>query len=92
MQAEHPKDVLRECPRCYARVSADRMAGHVDWHTGVRDGFHPYQPGGPDHTGVSECRAEMRNSRGGVFWFCNLPADHPYHQPLPEPEGNANAG
>lgn len=74
---------LRECPRCYARVSLDRMDQHIDWHTGVRDGFHPYRRRAIDE-GTDGCHAEMRNSGGGAFWFCGLPPEHPYHQPLPE--------
>lgn len=73
-------DILRACPRCYARVLVEDMDFHIDWHSGVRDGFHKFQS--PD--GGNSCMAEQRNSPGGAFWYCALPADHWYHQPLPK--------
>lgn len=77
--------LLRECPRCYARVSLDRMDQHIDWHRGVHDGFHKFIDStwhGPD--GVHLCRGVPNRPHWVGEEHCMLPADHPYHQPLPE--------
>lgn len=76
------------CPRCFAAVPnmPATRDGHIDWHTGVRDGFHDFVPGSPRFSSrmtEKQCAAEMRNSAGGAFWYCGLPSDHWYHQPLP---------
>lgn len=81
---------MTTCPRCKAQILPGDMPDHIDWHKGVPDGFHEFRPrtgrdefraeGDADQT--ERCFAEERNSSGGAFWYCNLPAEHWYHQPL----------
>lgn len=81
---DDPKNTFRECPRCYARVSADRMDHHIDWHRHVSDGFHRFvETSWHGSDGVPQCGHLERGAYGDGL-YCMLPADHRYHQPLPE--------
>lgn len=82
-------DQVRQCPRCFALIldQDTDWAKHMDWHEGVRDGFHEFVPGSSRfHSALTEtrCAGEQRNSAGGAFWYCDLPPEHWYHQPLPD--------
>lgn len=71
---------MTDCPRCYAAVNEQHMAKHIDWHTGVRDGFHPFV----DRGGNDTCHGVPNRPHWVGEEWCDLPADHWYHQPLPE--------